>query len=58
MDRDRAVLGKQVSVRTTRPKLFPPIRDVMVREGREEELDGLVAEARARHDSLRRGGGG
>ena len=31
-------------------------RDAMVREGREEELDALVAEARALHDSLLRGG--
>ena len=30
-------------------------RDAMVREGREEELDALVAEARTLHDSLRRG---
>ena len=28
-------------------------RDAMVREGREEELSALVAEARALHDSLR-----
>ena len=28
-------------------------RDAMVREGREEELNALVAEARALHDSLR-----
>ena len=33
-------------------------RDAMVREGREEELDALVAEARAFHDSLRGGGAG
>ena len=31
-------------------------RDAMVREGREDELDALVAEARTLHDSLRRGG--
>ena len=30
-------------------------RDAMVREGREDELDALVAEARALHDGLRRG---
>ncbi len=30
-------------------------RDAMVREGREDELDALVAEARAFHDSLRQG---
>ena len=30
-------------------------RDAMVREGREEELDTLVAEARALYDSLRVG---
>ena len=29
-------------------------RDAMVREGREDDLDALVAEARAVHDSLRR----
>ena len=33
-------------------------RDAMVREGREEELDALVAEARALHDNLRQGGVG
>ena len=33
-------------------------RDAMVREGREDELDALVAEARALHDGLRRGGAG
>ena len=33
-------------------------RDAMVREGRREELDALVAEARALHDSLRRGDAG
>ena len=33
-------------------------RDAMVREGREDELDVLVAEARALHDKLRRGGAG
>ena len=32
-------------------------RDAMVREGRAEELDALVAEARAFHDSLRPGAG-
>ena len=31
-------------------------RDAMVREGRGNEVDALVAEARALHDSLRRGG--
>ena len=31
-------------------------RDAMMREGRAEELDALVAEARALHDKLRRGG--
>ena len=31
-------------------------RDAMVREGREQELDALVEEARAFHDTLRRGG--
>ena len=50
------------------PSLTPPIecmfrytwflatekRDAMVREGREEELNALVAEARALHGSLRR----
>ena len=30
-------------------------RDAMVREGRGEEVDALVAEARTLHDSLRRG---
>ena len=30
-------------------------RDAMVREGREDEVDALVAEARAFHDTLRRG---
>ena len=30
-------------------------RDAMVREGREDELDALVAEARALHDKVRRG---
>ena len=30
-------------------------RDAMVREGREDELDKLVAEARAFQESLRRG---
>ena len=30
-------------------------RDAMVREGREEEVDALVAEARALHDKLLRG---
>ncbi len=30
-------------------------RDAMVREGREEEVDALVAEARALHDKLRQG---
>ena len=33
-------------------------RDAMIREGREEELDALVAEARALHERLRRGGTG
>ena len=33
-------------------------RDAMVREGREDELDALVAEARTLHESLRRGGTG
>ena len=33
-------------------------RDAMVREGREDELDALVAEARALHGSLRRGDAG
>ena len=33
-------------------------RDAMVREGREEEVDALVAEARALHDKLRRGDAG
>ena len=51
------------------PSLAPPIermfrytwflatekRDAMVREGREDEVDALVAEARALHDKLRRG---
>ena len=32
-------------------------RDAMVREGREEEVDALVAEARAFHESLRSGVG-
>ncbi|MDD9979855.1 MAG: hypothetical protein OXU81_00585 [Gammaproteobacteria bacterium] len=31
-------------------------RDAMVREGREEEVEALVAEARGLHDSLHRGG--
>ena len=31
-------------------------RDAMVREGREDELDALVDEARALHDKLRRSG--
>ena len=31
-------------------------RDAMVREGREEEVDALVAEGRALHDKLRREG--
>ena len=30
-------------------------RDAMVREGREDEVDALVAEARGLHDELRRG---
>ena len=30
-------------------------RDAMVREGRDDEVDALVAEGRALHDSLRRG---
>ena len=30
-------------------------RDAMVREGREEEVEALVAEGRALHDKLRRG---
>ena len=30
-------------------------RDAMIREGREKEIDALVAEARAFQDSLRRG---
>ena len=30
-------------------------RDTMVREGREDEVDALVAEGRALHDKLRRG---
>ena len=30
-------------------------RDAMVREGRDEEVEALVAEARALHDRLRRG---
>ena len=33
-------------------------RDAMVREGREEEVDALVAEARAFYDELRRGSTG
>ena len=33
-------------------------RDAMAREGRERELETLVEEARAFHDSLRRGGAG
>ena len=33
-------------------------RDAMVREGRGDELDALVAEARALHDSLRRDSAG
>ena len=33
-------------------------RDAMVREGREEEVDALVAEARALHDKLRRSAAG
>ena len=33
-------------------------RDAMVREGREEEVDALVAEGRALHDKLRRGARG
>ena len=33
-------------------------RDAMMREGREEEVEALVAEARALHDGLRRGAGG
>ena len=32
-------------------------RDAMVREGREDEVDALVAEARAFHESLRPGAG-
>ena len=32
-------------------------RDAMVREGREQEIDALVAEARAFQDSLRPGAG-
>ena len=32
-------------------------RDAMVREGREKELDALVAEARAFQETLRRGAG-
>ena len=32
-------------------------RDAMVREGRQDEVDALVGEARALHDQLRRGGG-
>ncbi len=31
-------------------------RDAMIREGREEEVEALVAEARSLHDKLRRGG--
>ena len=33
-------------------------RDAMVREGREAEVDALVAEGRALHDELRRDGSG
>ena len=33
-------------------------RDAMVREGRKQEVEALVAEARALHDSLRRGATG
>ncbi len=33
-------------------------RDAMVREGHEDEVDALVAEARALHDKLRRDGSG
>ena len=33
-------------------------RDAMVREGREDELDALVAEGGALHERLRRGGTG
>ena len=33
-------------------------RDAMVREGREDEVNSLVAEARAFHDELRRGSAG
>ena len=33
-------------------------RDAMVREGREDELDALIAEGRALHDKVRRGGAG
>ena len=33
-------------------------RDAMVREGREDEIDALVCEARALQDTLRRGGVG
>ena len=33
-------------------------RDAMVREGRENEVDALVVEAHALHDSLRRDCGG
>ncbi len=32
-------------------------RDAMVREGRKDEVDALVAEGRALHDRLRGGGG-
>ena len=32
-------------------------RDAMVREGREDEVDALVAEARAFHETLRSGAG-
>ena len=32
-------------------------RDAMVREGREDEVDALVAEARSFHESLRSGAG-
>ena len=33
-------------------------RDAMVRDGREEEVEALISEARALHDKLRRGGAG
>ena len=33
-------------------------RDAMVREGREDEVDALVAEARALHETLRQGAAG